>query len=455
MTMEKTRKVLPRDGVLKDRLKTRAIIKPLNKKHYRAFFNNELKLFLEYKIQSKESLLRTTFISPEGSIFGDSKKASFVGTKWTVLEKEVFFEFLARYGIGQIELIQEKIGTKSILEIWKYYELLKTTTEKYKRRKSKFLQLVRYDEIPQAIEMDEPWIRIEEDLAASFMGNEHDDDVENPVDDEDELINGEALATICDFFQMDHLTSQPVKFSNSDYVNFKELAKDVIKSIIMTIIKNKVFNSDRNLKKIESFQDKLVIESIQENEVLEAFRQILPNRSSTMYNYLRKIHDRLDFKISNEKNQIVAFVPYEEKLKLQSLVEIRLKEKELQRYVPDESVDDETLEDYPLESDVLDNKLALKIFYRSTFDIERRDSKESKKYLSNLIVDYGHLRRYSEARTDVQILENLSRTRTTENIEWNLEDIYKEIEEDETLIEPEYGMEVTDEMMELYNITFD
>lgn len=460
----------PKDLV---RLKKKQRITIHNKNDYRSFFNHELKLFLEYRLRPRDSDLRASYVSHEGSSPSTSMKVKMLGTKWTIVEKEIFFEFLGRYGIGQVERIQEKIQTKSVLEILQYYELLKNRTDWYKRRKSKFLKMIRYDQIPQAMEVDETWIKIEEELASSLDEKAPNDDVNNSERDSgDDLIDKKSLQSLSSFYQTTHLeSSKPIIELGTIITDLTEITRSVLQSLISTMIKNHVCDL-RSWKQFKSTdQGLLLIENINDSDILKAMNTVVPKRPMIMRKYMRYLHDRFDFKIINDENpKIMGRIRHKLPTNAGDLTRKysysqfwgRIEKKELENFMIEnellKEVDDEDIgwfvTDDPMS--ILDSKLALKIFYKETSEIEERDALESERYLSKLLTALRHLNWYKEARIALKKRAKQNGDVSEPNeLDWSLKSVYREINQDEKLIETEPGSEITDEMMRLYSITLD
>lgn len=80
-----------------------------------------------------------------------------VGTYWTAREKELFFIFLGRKSRHNLEAVAEAIGTKSLVEVEEYHDIVFAASQQ-----CSVAHHVSIDDVPAAREMSEYWIEMEE-----------------------------------------------------------------------------------------------------------------------------------------------------------------------------------------------------------------------------------------------------------------------------------------------------
>ncbi|GME73746.1 unnamed protein product [Ambrosiozyma monospora] len=108
---------------------------------------------------------RDRYREKHDSLAEDYKVPSESSTFWTVSEKNLFFESLARFSIHRVDLIKEQLKDKSVIEIMAYYNLLKQETVRYKSNPRKRQKLLSMGQIPISYEMSEEFIQFEESQA--------------------------------------------------------------------------------------------------------------------------------------------------------------------------------------------------------------------------------------------------------------------------------------------------
>lgn len=170
---------------------------------------NQLSLYRHYfsvhEYEVENGPMTTNLHSSHISTGGNSGICpELVGTRWLGSEKEVFFEFLGRYGIAQVDKMQKKLPEKSIVEIMNYYNLLKTALESYKATGNTTRVFIKYADIPEAMEMDGKAEKVEEQLAYHRPTHKA-PPVTHGDDNEDKIINGESLATFLEIWNAERL----------------------------------------------------------------------------------------------------------------------------------------------------------------------------------------------------------------------------------------------------------
>jgi len=119
-----------------------------------------------------------------------------LNTKWTEEEKEKFFTALGRCGKGNLQEISRRIGTKSLVEVTAYVDLLNEETiwrKQLKRRKVFDLR-----KVPAAVEVDEKWLVFEEKMATK-MAKKSDIMIEMEVD-QDLVLNIEKANELAEWY---------------------------------------------------------------------------------------------------------------------------------------------------------------------------------------------------------------------------------------------------------------
>lgn len=85
--------------------------------------------------------------------------------KWTADEKDVFYESLARYGIGKINQISELLPNKSESDILNLYNALSKGLKLYKSNKKLKKKLITFEDMPIAYEMTPDYVKREDQLS--------------------------------------------------------------------------------------------------------------------------------------------------------------------------------------------------------------------------------------------------------------------------------------------------
>ncbi|CAN3371904.1 hypothetical protein DIURU_004617 [Diutina rugosa] len=152
---------------------------------YVDFYNRQVQDFFSVN-DPWDQTLPASVITSDGRVFdGDSGHP---GSLWSPQEKDKFYRLLERYSIHRIDMIAEQLPSKSAEEIMVYYNVLRKSLQRAKRkgrrqeypytvtkrRKTKHLkgysasELVTYDEMPIAYEMSEGYL-IFEDIQSKRM----------------------------------------------------------------------------------------------------------------------------------------------------------------------------------------------------------------------------------------------------------------------------------------------
>lgn len=183
----------------------------------------------------------------------------FQGSEWTSREKNAFFNSLSRNSIHQVDNIQEEVGTKTVLEIYTYYEVLKSQLKAYKlRRKIKskdiklhglrhkyyyrepHLKLLSYQQIPFAYEMSPKFIHMEEIQARLIVHRESLllNDVQTHLKKiaPETLFEEKGLKEVTRFLNLSEGIDKPVELKTKAEVFLQELVKQVVKKVILNLM---------------------------------------------------------------------------------------------------------------------------------------------------------------------------------------------------------------------------
>lgn len=118
-------------------------------KGYGLWFNNEVYEILTGvpAVETEKSGIKS------GRVLGDDDEGK--GTFWTAREKELFFIHLGRKSRHNLDAVAEAIGTKSLVEVEQYHDLLFEQSQMHPG-------MIGMDEMPAASEMSEEWVNLED-----------------------------------------------------------------------------------------------------------------------------------------------------------------------------------------------------------------------------------------------------------------------------------------------------
>lgn len=489
---------------------------------YNAFFNDELYELLD---GPQKLDLYGSYVSIENTLHIPKARAitKILGTFWSGREKEMFFIYLGRYGISQIDQIKKHLPKKSILDIMTYYDILYNSCEFYKKKKKLFMKLVRYDEIPQAMEMDETAIMIEESLVDAMIDKEFetlqkDEKTQKSErekfidqDDDDQLINMSVLDSMCKFFNMDHLTKSITNRKNEEprilygYEMIKDIIYNLIKNMVTDLIKKALYATTDHRVFVRGMnwdgknkQDMKLGLDITLNETIFTMKKYLTNRPILLYPYIQEIDDRLDFVI--EFDQKESFKEQEKEtrefsskkaelrkstFKIESAIrsqnKLKLKRENLLKQEQIDDDEDEMDQQREIEGQgnfiiddeesdqLLDNKTALKLFYQEAFYIDMLDKERSKEYQQNLLSQWGHGKTYKDLierdhdKYTYDYYNNLLKSikgyysiyKSETESDFTIEEILDELDESDLSTIDGRDLEITEEMILLYSLTFE
>ncbi|CAN6646082.1 hypothetical protein TRVA0_021S01618 [Trichomonascus vanleenenianus] len=149
--------------------------------NYARWFNSQAVEFLTGTGINADSELRDGFVTVSGSTqvferpkdggksfpeFRRENNELVVGSYWTAREKEKFFYYLARKSRHDLAAVAEAIGTKSVVEVQEYHDVLCAAAEASENEPSGLSM----EDIPAAREMSETWIAVENFQSSVIRG---------------------------------------------------------------------------------------------------------------------------------------------------------------------------------------------------------------------------------------------------------------------------------------------
>lgn len=183
----------------------------------------------------------------------------FQGSEWTSREKNAFFNSLSRHSIHQVDNIQEEVETKTVLEIYNYYEVLKSQLKAYKlRRKIKnkdmklhglrhkyyyrepHLKLLSYQQMPFAYEMSPKFVHMEEIQARLIVHRESLllNDVQTHLKKiaPETLFEEKGFKEVTRILNLSEGIDKQVELKTKAEVFLQELVKQVVKKVILNLM---------------------------------------------------------------------------------------------------------------------------------------------------------------------------------------------------------------------------
>lgn len=195
------------------------------------------------------------------------------GTAWSENEKIHFFELLGRVGRHRLSEIAESMGSKSLVEVEEYHDLLYTASQHQKKVFNARVQAgeefiperdkpVSYKDIPAAAEMSDKWIALEESFSHSIAARSNEaplpegeepfqsldvDDIEEEEEEEekeedeedkqepDNLLNSSGFLSLASkVFYPNPANGMDIqsKEYNTDLPVFKGIEADVMKELL-------------------------------------------------------------------------------------------------------------------------------------------------------------------------------------------------------------------------------
>ncbi|ODV82776.1 hypothetical protein CANARDRAFT_10234 [[Candida] arabinofermentans NRRL YB-2248] len=284
------------------------------------YFNHfliETRAFKEFHSEHGPDGLIGSYITSKGRripkyLAGIDTTCSF----WTSREKDLFFELLGRYTITRVETIQKHLKTKSILEIFTYYNLLKRETEEYKRDPVKFTDLVSMNEIPASYEMSNEFVDMETSQATE--SNTFIDLDRELVDKKDkrrrrwitdpipDLINKENMQDLSNTIYAKgniirhHRTGKWImQFSPTSYWLFGAEVKNLTYEIILKLIELKL--SKLNKDSLDVFYRRRLLK-ISQHDIRKVVIDMKLNRPRKLRAYWDSIIKRLKLYVLNDED---------------------------------------------------------------------------------------------------------------------------------------------------------
>lgn len=250
----------------------------LNRKQYKQFVSIESYEFMYGSLE--ESKLRDSHISVSGH---SSRSHSLAGTWWSAREKELFFEFLGRYGIQQVDRIKEHLPKKSVLEIMNYHKLLQNGLTHFKST-DKAWRLASYADVPEALEVDELAIHAEERLS-KVRGVSKPTPMENT---EDDIVSVESMQSMLSYWNSGMKSCYQIRPTMELHSHLESLTRELIRNIVKGLIRTKLHQT--SISRYESTE-------LQEDQLsfpvtyTDIYRQIIStgtHRPFTRFHYFLK-----------------------------------------------------------------------------------------------------------------------------------------------------------------------
>lgn len=423
--------------------KSRIRNQEINEK-YLNFFNREVDEFLT-GIPHEPSRLKDSVVSlnhvkpPSGKLKVNcesqqpfNKNNETVGTVWTSTEKEIFFTFLGRYGISNIERIQAKLRTKSVIEIQNYYDILNKSTNIFKFRKRKFKKLVKYSELPIAYEMDANFVSMEEDFAnlinfkeKLFVRNKFSLSDALEEDSENELLNVDQLVKLIPFFAQPHLRDQyGIGNKHRASINYESVQylRRCLKAFATSLVTDLVLSElDSGRRELETFnaQGELII-NVNDLKLKRTLTNVSSQyrRDFLLPRYFMHILERLNLKlVADEEDSLVDSASVNKK---SAFFHMLLGHKSNYKFYRKNEIKFDTFDATPQplsrhlgrgrfiaddldDNSLLLNDLAFSIFIRETVLLIEDDLERSFSYQLRLLQELGLVEEYLSATPDPDI----------------------------------------------------
>lgn len=252
----------------------------LNRERYREFFEGECQ---EFHNGVEETDLEGSYINCLGNGYYCPE---IIGTYWTGLEKENFFWALGRYGISQLDRIQRFVPEKSVLEIMNYYDILRRNLDESLENEGKRSKLASYSEMPEAVEVDEVAIEVEERLAS-----EEATACEEPQEFSDRLlVDGDCLETVGEMLNWFHKKSSKICVDADLQRVLSRIARTLTRKLIRKVIKTKIHNSTISRSEATLSEDGQLSLAITVTDIHRACLEIGTNRPFTRFPMLKRIY---------------------------------------------------------------------------------------------------------------------------------------------------------------------
>lgn len=184
------------------------------------------------------------------------------GTYWSAEEKELFFQAVARNGKRDLDLIAYSIPSKSAVQIERYINALENELHWLRNHVDASVRsqcLLKYEDIPIAMEMSQNWIDWEEKIAerllegSNISGAEtspyNAQSVKNKTSNEDLFDTNEMRKISERFYHFDRQAPFP---SNPLSAGATEFLLQIIKSKLKELIGTSIFLAESRFRKLEA-----------------------------------------------------------------------------------------------------------------------------------------------------------------------------------------------------------
>ncbi|GMG20928.1 unnamed protein product [Ambrosiozyma monospora] len=301
-------------------------------RNYYLFYEKEEREFMKLETRNMYPLLmgshlvdkRDRYREKHDFTTEDDKIPSESSTFWSVSEKNLFFESLARFSIHRVDLIKEQLKDKSVSEIMAYYNLLKMETTRYKSNPKKRQKLVSMSQIPISYEMSEEFVQFEESQAMlmqrcdTHFYNRRGRSERKLNFDNEELIDFEKLSDMLKISNMmlpgkldygENINEDNIEFSEQSKVNalqFPLETKIILTNLAVNFTKRLILNSvlksvsEKGLKRSDSKSNNFYQTTISAQHIGSAIQQLDEQNFHT-----KPIWCRISDQLIKSKTQVI------------------------------------------------------------------------------------------------------------------------------------------------------
>ncbi|KAG5362366.1 hypothetical protein CJU90_5069 [Yarrowia sp. C11] len=231
----------------------------------------------------KDTLFSSRFYSTDDVVQEEEEEDSQYGTVWTESEKEHFFNLLGRVGRHRLAEIAETMGSKSLVEVEEYHDLLFAASQHQKEVYTARIEAgeefipekeipVSYKDIPAAAEMSDMWISLEESFARGLEKREDvlsegeppftslrvDQEKEEEEESKNDILNLEGLLDLASqVFYPNPANGMDIqsKEYNTDLPVFEGIDGEVVKELLISTV-NKTRELLHSYINIENTKDR-------------------------------------------------------------------------------------------------------------------------------------------------------------------------------------------------------
>lgn len=362
---------------------TKKRIKPITKptrsfqgnKKYLNFYNQ----FVDqtFKPQFQSSDLTSNFITNSGNTYPyniDNITLGEEGTKWSSIEKEIFFNLLNKYStisriLSNKDIWLINLPNKSMIEIIQYFKILSNKLKKFKKNKKLKLKLIKYLELPISFEISPFMLKFESlqseliSIRENYKLSERNDPLKKlnlELDSERSIID---INTI--FKSIKNINNMSI----DSLVLFEKLSKLIIKKIINNVLLYTNYSDDDDVKKKKN--------SIKAKDIRTGIECLNYNHPDIYF------HIKNSLKLPDKLITISPFIDElqeedDEKPKQNTIKSLM----NLQQLKEDEKIEKE----YLFLSEGGDSPLERYLNYKETQELERQDLENSRMYERGLIM---------------------------------------------------------------------